>query len=548
MTGSGATRTVTATTGSGNGTLGLNLVDDDSIADVATNVLGGSGNGNGNFTGQLYTLDRTAPTVSSIDRADANPTNASSVNWTVTFSEPVTGVDASDFALANSGLGGTPAITNVTGSGATRTVTATTGSGNGTLGLNLVDDDSIADVATNVLGGSGNGNGNFTGQLYTLDRTAPTVSVEQAAGQADPTNDQPIQFTADFSEPVSGFTPADVTLSGSSGHGSAVVTLTPGPDDTYEIAVTGLDSDGTLTASIDADRVSDPAGNGNTASTSTDNTVTFDATNPDVTVEQKSSQDDPTNTQPIEFTATFTEPVTGFDETDVVLGGTAGSGSATVTVTGGGDTYNIAVSGLDADGTLTAEIGVNAAEDAAQNGNDASTSTDNQVLYDATAPEPTLSAPPAFTNDDTPEIAGTAGTQGADSTHSADDGHVTVKVFQGATLLQTHSNVLVDSGDGSFSVDATHLDDGEYTARVDQSDAAGNGGSDTRDFEVDTVRPDVTIDQALGQADPTNDQPIHFTAVFTESGDRVRRERRDAQRHGRYRLRDGRGHRVRRHV
>ena len=63
--------------------------------------------------------------------------------------------------------------------------------------------------------------------------------------------------------------------------------------------------------------------------------------------------------------------------------------------------------------------------------------------------------------------------------------------------------------DGSFSVDASHLDDGEYTARVEQSDAAGNEGDDERDFEVDTVRPDVTVEQAAGQADPTNDQPIN---------------------------------------
>ena len=167
VTGSGATRTVTASTGSGSGTLGLNLVDDDSIEDAATNKL------NGGFTGEVYTLDRSAPTVSSINRADANPTSAASVNWTVTFSESVTGVDAADFALANSGLGGTPAITNVTGSGATRTVTASTGTGSGTLGLNLVDDDSIADGVGNKLGGTGTGNGNFTGEVYTVDRGAP---------------------------------------------------------------------------------------------------------------------------------------------------------------------------------------------------------------------------------------------------------------------------------------------------------------------------------------------------------------------------------------
>ena len=361
------------------------------------------------------------------------------------------------------------------------------------------------------------GNSGSDSRDFEVDTVRPDVTIDQAAGQADPTNDQPIHFTAEFSEPVTGFGQDDVTVSGTAGVGSATVVVTPGSGNTYDVAVSGISSDGTVIADVDANGAEDDAGNGNTASTSTDNTVTFDTTKPEVTVEQAGTQDDPTNAQPINFTATFTEPVTGFDETDVVLGGTAGSGSATVTVTGGGDTYNIAVDGLDSDGTLTAEIGANAAEDAAQNGNNASTSTDNQVLYDATAPDPTLSAPPAFTNDDTPEIAGTAGTQGADSTHSADDDHVTVKVFEGVTLLQTHSNVPVDSGDGSFSVDATHLDDGEYTARVDQSDAAGNGGSDERDFEVDTVRPDVTIDQALGQADPTNDQPIHFTAVFTES-------------------------------
>ena len=48
MTGSGDTYTVTASTGSGSGTLGLNLVDDDSIEDAATNKL------DGGFTGEVY--------------------------------------------------------------------------------------------------------------------------------------------------------------------------------------------------------------------------------------------------------------------------------------------------------------------------------------------------------------------------------------------------------------------------------------------------------------------------------------------------------------
>ena len=61
MTGSGAAYTVSSSTGSGDGTLGLNLVDNDSIADAVGNKLGGTGVGNGNFTGQVFTLDRSGP-------------------------------------------------------------------------------------------------------------------------------------------------------------------------------------------------------------------------------------------------------------------------------------------------------------------------------------------------------------------------------------------------------------------------------------------------------------------------------------------------------
>lgn len=116
-----------------------------------------------------YTLDTTPPSVSAMVRADANPTNgASSVSWTVTFSEPVTGVDAADFALVpGGGVSGT-SITSVTGSGLVWTVTANPGVNTGTLGLNLVDNDTIIDAAGNRLGGTGNGNGNFTGEVYTV--------------------------------------------------------------------------------------------------------------------------------------------------------------------------------------------------------------------------------------------------------------------------------------------------------------------------------------------------------------------------------------------
>jgi hypothetical protein len=128
-------------------------------------------------TSYSWTIDTTFPFVASINRAAANPTNASSVSWTVTFNENVVGVDASDFALVNGGLGGGPAISLLSGSSSSYNVTASTGSGSGTLGLNLVDNDSIKDLAGNKLGGTGSGNGNLVGQVYTIDKTAPPTPV-----------------------------------------------------------------------------------------------------------------------------------------------------------------------------------------------------------------------------------------------------------------------------------------------------------------------------------------------------------------------------------
>ncbi|MFH2135632.1 MAG: DUF6701 domain-containing protein [Pseudomonadota bacterium] len=114
------------------------------------------------------------PAVVSINRISTNPTTASvNVGWQVIFNTSVTGVDASDFSLVLSGMTGS-SITAVTGSGTTWTVTANTGTGTGSLGLNLVDDDTILNGIGQKLGGTGASNGNFTGQVYTV--SAPVLS------------------------------------------------------------------------------------------------------------------------------------------------------------------------------------------------------------------------------------------------------------------------------------------------------------------------------------------------------------------------------------
>lgn len=104
----------------------------------------------------------TINSVTAITLANSTPTAAANVSWTVTFSSSISGVNSSNFTLVNSGLGGTPTITGVSGSGTTWTVTASTGTGNGTLGLNMSNTTGVTPTVTNLP---------FTGQVYTVDKT-----------------------------------------------------------------------------------------------------------------------------------------------------------------------------------------------------------------------------------------------------------------------------------------------------------------------------------------------------------------------------------------
>ena len=98
-------------------------------------------------------MDKTAPTVVSITRADPNPTSAASVQFIVTFSEAVTGVDAGDFSLTTTGSIAGAGVTGVSGAGSVYTVTVSTGTGSGTLRLDVPGTATITDLAGNGLSG-----------------------------------------------------------------------------------------------------------------------------------------------------------------------------------------------------------------------------------------------------------------------------------------------------------------------------------------------------------------------------------------------------------
>src|SRR5262249_38731745 len=101
----------------------------------------------------------------------------------------------------------------------------------------------------------------------------PTVTINQAGPQPDPTNASPINFTVVFSEPVTGFTAADVDFTGST-VGGALAAIVTGGGSNYNVAVSGMTGDGLVVASIPAGAATDVDGlpSPSLASTSTDNT------------------------------------------------------------------------------------------------------------------------------------------------------------------------------------------------------------------------------------------------------------------------------------
>src|SRR5206468_1364145 len=156
-------------------------------------------------TGPGYTVDRTPPAVSSIALVETSPTNASTVHYTVTFTEAVTGVDTGDFAARASGVTGA-SVTGVAQVDASHyTVTVDSGSGDGSLAI---------DFSAGAHGGVTDSAGILatppftTGPSYTIDRTAPAVS-SIALAETSPTNLSAVHFTVTFSEAVTGVDTGD---------------------------------------------------------------------------------------------------------------------------------------------------------------------------------------------------------------------------------------------------------------------------------------------------------------------------------------------------
>ncbi len=355
LSGTGHTYTVTVNTGSGSGTIRLNVRDNDSIVDATGNALGGLGQQN-YITGQVYTVDKSLPVVSYINLASTNPTGAATVNFTVVFSKAVTGVDTTDFALTTTGVTGA-SVASVSGSGTTYTVTVNTGTGSGTIRLDLADNDTIVDTASNPLGGAGVQN--FTsGQTYTIDKAAPTVRWIIRSG-ATPTGAATVNFSVEFNKSVTGVDTADFALTTSGITGASVASVS-GSGTTYTVTVNTGTGNGTIRLDLaDNDTIVDtlgnPVGGPGTQNFTSGQSYVIEKTAPTVRWITRSGAT-PTGAATVNFSVVFSETVTGVDTTDFSLTTSGLTGASVASVSGSGTTYTVTVNTGTGNGTVRLDI------------------------------------------------------------------------------------------------------------------------------------------------------------------------------------------------
>lgn len=337
--------------------------------------------------------------------ASSDPTNTAGFSYRVVFSEAINSSTFTTADITNAGAGGATTLTwtlSNCGDDTNFKLSATSVSGDGAI-IPQIAGSSLQDMA-----GNNNNASTATDNSVTFDSIAPTVTINQATTEnigscsfnaaSDPTNTTGFSYRVRFSKSInaSTFTTADINNSGSGGSSSLIWTISNcGDNINFKLTASTVIGDGTIIPNILVNTVQDNAGNNNTASTATDNSITFEATAPTVTINQAQTETvgscsftattDPTTSIGFSFKVTFSKSIqtATFTTGDIVNAGSGGATTLTWTITNCGDdkNFNLIAQAITGYGTIVPQIPANSVLDLIGNNNSSSTSSDNSVRY-----------------------------------------------------------------------------------------------------------------------------------------------------------------------
>ena len=327
-----------------------------------------------------------------------------------------------------------------------------------------------------------------------VDTIVPTV--KSIAGPNGTQNGE-FNATITFSEDVTGFEAAEISLSGAASVDAAVTIMGSGA--VYTASITPTIS-GSLTIDVPANVATDNAGNANTAA-STTKTVTLDLTGPTVSI--TNLPDTPKNSA-FTITITFNEVVTGFVLGDISLGGTAIAEVTNLTQVVTQKEYTAEITPTRS-GNLTIQVPANVVQDAVTNANTASTS--HTISIDLVRPTVTITGAPTTPQNGAFTITITF--------NEVVKGFVSSDISLDIPAIAEVTNLTEVVTEKKYIAEITPTGSGNLTIEVPENVAEdtatnGNTASTTYTVSIDVDRPTVTLSNV-----PTVPQNGAFTITIT---------------------------------
>ncbi len=402
--------------------------------------------GNNGSSSISLTKDTVPPNLVISAPSAAGVNSSGSVNYTVTYTGASTvNLTAGDIILNKTGTAScTLGVTN--GTTTTPAVTFSACSGEGTVGISIAPGTS-QDAIGNIDTGTG------PAIAFSVDNTGPTLGINTPSVADVNTSGSSNYTVAYVGASAVNLTAGNITLI-TTGTATCTVGVTNGTTTTPTVTLSACSGDGTAGISIAGGTSQDTLGNPDSGAVS-GTAVTVDNTQPSLSFSLSTTN--PTNLGSYTVTFNFSEDVTGFDTTDVIV--TNGTKGTFTPVTG--SQYTLVVN-PSAEGTVTIAVISSAASDTAGNMSNGNTL---DVIYDATAPVVAINSPASSAAVDGTSVITFVSSEAGVTEVSVNGGFNWTAAVSGVTAFYDIAGYL-GQGDGMITLDL----------RV--TDAAGNTGYD----------------------------------------------------------------------